>query len=112
MKKTSKKIENLLPPVTRPPLASWKKPGKLKFISKEKGSNESSFRAQKNSRSFKALPPASHSIESDLDKLESLSSRNLKARYDWLEVQKQLIQLDPRKKLELMKYPRRYSVEP
>ena len=112
MKKKCKKTENLLPPVTRPPLGMQRKLGKVPFISKEKGYNESSFRAQKNSRPFKVLPPTSHSIESDLDKLESLSSRNLKARYDWLEVQKQLIQLNPRNKLELMKYPRRYSEEP
>jgi hypothetical protein len=85
---------------------------KLPKIGKERNLGNLLNKEQSNSQSFKSLPIHSDTFESELTKLESLSSRNLKARYDWLEVQKKLIQFDPKTQVNHLKYPRRYSQDP
>lgn len=39
------------------------------------------------------------SVEEDLEKLESLTCRNLIARYDWLSIEKKIIEINTKRKL-------------
>ncbi|OMJ94241.1 hypothetical protein SteCoe_2576 [Stentor coeruleus] len=53
------------------------------------------------SNSSKLLPLKirNTSVDEDLEKLESLTSKNLSARYDWLSIETKLIELSTKKKL-------------
>ena len=54
----------------------------------------------RNSISLQKLPFNLSSVDDDLIKLETLSSKNLIARFDWLRIEERLIQLGAKKKLE------------
>ncbi|OMJ92979.1 hypothetical protein SteCoe_4202 [Stentor coeruleus] len=62
---------------------------------------ESNLFTKSSNKSQNICPIKFHktSVEDDLDKLESITSRNLIARYDWLSIEKKLIELNTKRKL-------------
>jgi len=55
---------------------------------------------EKDFNSQQRLPNGLTSVDEGLVKLETLSNKNLTARFDWLEIEQRLIQLGAKKRLE------------